>query len=182
VYEPGQFALRGSILDVFSYSNELAYRIDFFGDDIESIRTFNVETQLSEEASNPSSSWEHSMPTMPRRESLLDYVNPTTVLLCHDPEWLVEAHQSHWGETLSDSTLIAEEGDKDAMQKIVDVDHFCSRLWALSACIDFHYSAESLTNATPRLHFALQLHKVSTTRILSSSAASFKDFLARGYR
>ena len=47
VYEPGQFAIRGSILDIYSYANELPYRIDFFGDDVESIRTFNVETQLS---------------------------------------------------------------------------------------------------------------------------------------
>ena len=49
VYEPGQFSIRGSIFDVYSYSNELPYRIDFFGDDIESIRSFNVETQLSEQ-------------------------------------------------------------------------------------------------------------------------------------
>ncbi len=47
VYEPGQFALRGSILDVYSYSCELPFRIDFFGDDIDSIRTFEVSTQLS---------------------------------------------------------------------------------------------------------------------------------------
>lgn len=47
VYEPGQFALRGSILDVYSYSSEEPFRIDFFGDDIDSIRTFEVETQLS---------------------------------------------------------------------------------------------------------------------------------------
>ena len=49
VYEPGQFALRGSILDVFSFSHEYPYRIDFFGDDIDSIRTFQVEDQLSKE-------------------------------------------------------------------------------------------------------------------------------------
>ncbi|MBO7110578.1 MAG: transcription-repair coupling factor, partial [Bacteroidaceae bacterium] len=47
VYEPGQYALRGSILDVFSYSSEYPIRIDFFGDDIDSIRQFSVETQLS---------------------------------------------------------------------------------------------------------------------------------------
>ena len=46
VYEPGQFALRGSILDVYSFSCEYPYRIDFFGDDIDSIRTFEVEDQL----------------------------------------------------------------------------------------------------------------------------------------
>ena len=49
VYEPGQFALRGSILDVFSFSHEYPFRIDFFGDDIDSIRTFEVENQLSKE-------------------------------------------------------------------------------------------------------------------------------------
>ena len=49
VYEPGQFALRGSILDVYSYSSELPFRIDLFGDDIDSIRTFEVDTQLSKD-------------------------------------------------------------------------------------------------------------------------------------
>ena len=49
VYEPGQFALRGSILDVYSFSSEYPFRIDFFGDDIDSIRTFEVEDQLSRE-------------------------------------------------------------------------------------------------------------------------------------
>ncbi|MBR4367728.1 MAG: transcription-repair coupling factor [Prevotella sp.] len=49
VYEPGQFALRGSILDVYSYSSEFPFRIDLFGDDIDSIRTFEVETQLSKD-------------------------------------------------------------------------------------------------------------------------------------
>lgn len=49
VYEPGQYAIRGSILDVFSYSSEYPYRIDFFGDEIETIRLFDIENQLSKE-------------------------------------------------------------------------------------------------------------------------------------
>lgn len=48
VYEPGQVSVRGSILDVFSYSQEYPVRVDFFGDEIDSIRTFDVETQLSQ--------------------------------------------------------------------------------------------------------------------------------------
>lgn len=52
VYEPGQFAIRGSIIDIFSYACENPYRIDFFGDDIESIRLFDIETQLSTEKKN----------------------------------------------------------------------------------------------------------------------------------
>ena len=49
VYEPGQFARRGSILDVFSFSSEYPFRIDFFGDEIDTIRTFEVENQLSKD-------------------------------------------------------------------------------------------------------------------------------------
>lgn len=47
VYEPGQFSIRGGILDVYSYANDLPYRIELFGREIESIRTFDPETQLS---------------------------------------------------------------------------------------------------------------------------------------
>ncbi len=47
VYEPGQFAIRGGIMDIYSYSHELPYRLDFFGDEIDSIREFDIETQLS---------------------------------------------------------------------------------------------------------------------------------------
>jgi transcription-repair coupling factor (superfamily II helicase) len=49
VYEPGQFSVRGSIVDIFSFANELPYRCDFFGDEVESIRVFDIETQLSKE-------------------------------------------------------------------------------------------------------------------------------------
>ncbi|HEY3387995.1 MAG TPA: CarD family transcriptional regulator, partial [Prolixibacteraceae bacterium] len=49
VYEPGQYSLRGSIIDIFSFSNEDPYRVDFFGDEIDSIRTFDIEDQISKE-------------------------------------------------------------------------------------------------------------------------------------
>jgi len=49
VYEPGQYSVRGGIVDIFSYAFEMPYRIDFFGDEVESIRVFDIETQLSQE-------------------------------------------------------------------------------------------------------------------------------------
>lgn len=49
VYEPGQYSIRGSIIDVYSYAEELPVRIDFFGDEVESLRFFDVETQLSDQ-------------------------------------------------------------------------------------------------------------------------------------
>ncbi|MES2796622.1 MAG: transcription-repair coupling factor [Bacteroidota bacterium] len=50
VYEPGQFSVRGGIIDVFGFSNELPYRIELWGDEVESIRTFDPESQLSQES------------------------------------------------------------------------------------------------------------------------------------
>ncbi|MBO9639777.1 MAG: transcription-repair coupling factor [Siphonobacter aquaeclarae] len=50
VYEAGQFAVRGGIIDVYSYANEYPYRIDLFGNEVESIRTFDPDTQLSKES------------------------------------------------------------------------------------------------------------------------------------
>ncbi len=47
VFEPGQFAVRGGIVDIFSYSDNKPYRVDFFGDEVESLRTFNIDSQLS---------------------------------------------------------------------------------------------------------------------------------------
>lgn len=49
VYEPGQFSIRGGIVDIFSFSHDLPFRVEFFGDFIESIRTFDIENQLSQE-------------------------------------------------------------------------------------------------------------------------------------
>ena len=47
VYEPGQFSIRGGIVDIFSFGNDLPYRVELFGKEVESIRTFDPATQLS---------------------------------------------------------------------------------------------------------------------------------------
>ena len=84
VYEPGQFALRGSILDVFSFSSEYPYRLDFFGDDIDSIRQFSVETQLSTDKKD----CVVIVPDMDRMEgaqvSLMDFLPADAVLAVKD--------------------------------------------------------------------------------------------------
>ncbi|MBO7051019.1 MAG: transcription-repair coupling factor [Bacteroidaceae bacterium] len=84
VYEPGQFALRGSILDVFSFSSEYPLRIDFFGDDIDSIRHFSVDTQLSTDKKDSVV----IVPDMDKVEgaqvSLMDFLPADTVLAVKD--------------------------------------------------------------------------------------------------
>ena len=120
VYEPGQFAVRGSILDIFSFTNEMPYRIDFFGNDIDSIRTFDIETQLSVErldsicvVNNLGGESDDSL-------SLLDFVEPETVILAHNRQHLISRIEQIASEKISQSTLISNDGDVNAMKNVVD--------------------------------------------------------------
>jgi transcription-repair coupling factor (superfamily II helicase) len=178
VYEPGQFSIRGSILDVFSFSNELPYRVDFFGDEIDSIRTFNVETQLSEAKVKTVGIINNSDNDNKAGTSLLDYVGNDTILVCRDVEWLKQRVKAVGDEGMSSSALIAEEGDKDAMQKVVDVDHFITLVGTFRR-IDFHYS-ESVDKCDTKLtlHCTPQGIYHKNFELISTS---FKDFLARGF-
>ena len=90
VYEPGQFAVRGSILDVFSYSSELPYRVDFFGDEVDSIRTFDVNTQLSLKRLE-------SIQIVPQistietiRQCFLDFLPADSVLIMNRQNYIIE--------------------------------------------------------------------------------------------
>jgi transcription-repair coupling factor (superfamily II helicase) len=90
VTEPGEFSVRGGILDVFSYSNDEPYRIEFFGDEVDSIRTFDVETQLSLEQIRKISiipNVENKM-LEENRESFLKYIASKTVVFLKDEERL----------------------------------------------------------------------------------------------
>ncbi|MDO6743310.1 transcription-repair coupling factor [Tenacibaculum soleae] len=92
VTEPGEFSVRGGIIDVFSFSNDEPYRIEFFGDEIDSIRTFDVETQLSKEKLKKVS----IMPNVENktlqesRESFLKYISAKTAIFVKNTEILTE--------------------------------------------------------------------------------------------
>ncbi|PIX10646.1 MAG: transcription-repair coupling factor, partial [Flavobacteriaceae bacterium CG_4_8_14_3_um_filter_34_10] len=90
VTEPGEFSVRGGILDVFSFSNDKPYRIEFFGNEVESIRTFDVETQLSLEQVKkvlviPNVDASTSLIS---RISFLKYIQANTVVFIKNPELL----------------------------------------------------------------------------------------------
>jgi transcription-repair coupling factor (superfamily II helicase) len=90
VTEPGEFSVRGGIVDVFSFSNDNPYRIEFFGNEVDSIRSFDVETQLSIEKLKKIS----IIPNVENkffeenRESFLDYINEKTVLFIQNIDLL----------------------------------------------------------------------------------------------
>ena len=96
VYEPGQYAVRGSIIDVFSFSNEYPYRIDFFGDEVESIRSFDVETQLSKEKLDSISII--SGESGGRDTSLFSYLNENTKVVFRSEKWVYERIIGVWEE------------------------------------------------------------------------------------
>ena len=119
VYEPGHFAVRGSILDIYGYSSELPFRIDLFGEDVDSIRQFNIETQLSEQkmeaievAANVGGGTEGG--------SLLDYLDPATVIAVRDDATSLAARVAAVAaEKFSLSAAEADEGDADASHEDV---------------------------------------------------------------
>ena len=90
VTEPGEFSVRGGIIDVFSFSNDDPYRIEFFGDEVDSIRSFDVETQLS----NTKLTKINIMPNVENklldehRESFLQYVSSNTIIFSKNIEAL----------------------------------------------------------------------------------------------
>jgi len=90
VTEPGEFAVRGGIVDVFSFSNEQPYRIEFFGDEVDSIRTFDIETQLSIEKEKRISILPNveNKKLQEKRESFLKYISNKTVVFIKNKELL----------------------------------------------------------------------------------------------
>jgi transcription-repair coupling factor (superfamily II helicase) len=111
VTEPGEFSVRGGILDVFSFSNDVPYRIEFFGDEVDSIRTFDVETQLSLEQLKKISIIPNvdASASVLDRLSFLEYIASKTVVFLKNPEILsssidklfkkaTEAFQKNQGE------------------------------------------------------------------------------------
>ncbi|WP_299220983.1 transcription-repair coupling factor [uncultured Aquimarina sp.] len=90
VTEPGEFSVRGGIVDVFSFSNDEPYRIEFFGDEVDSIRTFDVETQLSTDQIKKISIIPNveNKAMQETRESFLKYIASKTVVFAKDIDLL----------------------------------------------------------------------------------------------
>jgi len=95
VSEPGEFSVRGGILDVFSFSNDNPYRIEFFGNEIDSIRTFDVETQLSIEPKKKIT----IIPNIEnkfieeKRENFLEYISEKTIIFANHTDFLTNQLQ-----------------------------------------------------------------------------------------
>lgn len=115
VYEPGQFAIRGGIVDIFSFSNDLPYRIEFFGDEIESIRTFDIESQLSVNKIN-------SVTIVPNVQakflsnnhiSLLEYIDKDSIIWLKDVQFTLDIIKEGYRKSSQYWKALTEKEIKD---------------------------------------------------------------------
>lgn len=186
VYEPGQYAVRGSIIDVFSFSSEFPYRIDFFGDEVESIRTFEVETQLSKEKKDsivivPDLSRGLEQGDASGMVSFLDFLSANTVLAMRDLLWLRERIQTVHDETLTPQAIAAREAEESGCitldGKLIDGSEFTLR--ALDFCrMEFGNKPTGTPDATVTFDTSAQpiFHKN-----FDMVAESFKEYMEKGY-
>ena len=108
VYEPGQFAVRGSLVDVFSFSCEYPYRIDFFGDEVDSIRTFEVESQLSRGQQELISLVPELSQELTDRVPLSTLLPQDTIIVAKDLTFVAERIGQIWEEGFSRQAEIAD--------------------------------------------------------------------------
>lgn len=177
VYEPGQYSLRGSILDVFSFSHELPYRIDFFGSEVETIRTFDVETQLSQQRLD----FIYIVPDMNKsaknNTSLLDSLPSDATLFFKDMAWCKERIDSIYAEE-------PVHGDEDSFidasrmhAKLVKGDDF---LWRTLNFTCIHYGVHVAGTPDATLTFETSLQPIFHKNF-DLVSDSFRRYLANGY-
>lgn len=121
VYEPGEFAVRGSIIDIFSFSSELPCRIDFFGDEVESIRTFKVDTQLSRKTLENVS----IVPKMAGDENvaLTKFLPKNAILLTKDTEHIISSIEKLHSEGFTLQAKLSDESIPK-MPELVSAEEF----------------------------------------------------------
>ena len=118
VYEPGQFALRGSILDIYSYSHEYPFRLDFFGDEIDSIRTFEVESQLSRERRETVEIVPELATLASEQVSFMNFLPAHTILAAKDFRFVTDSVDRIYREGFSQQALTERlEGATEMEQK-----------------------------------------------------------------
>ncbi|MGN1217830.1 MAG: transcription-repair coupling factor [Phocaeicola sp.] len=181
VYEPGQFATRGSILDVFSFASEYPYRIDFFGDEIDSIRTFEVDSQLSKEKKTAVNIVPELTGVTGDSVTFLDFLPPQALLCVKDLIWVRERIQSIHEEVLSSQAIAAaEEGNTelpDIQKTIIEGTDFTDK------ALDFRrvdFGAKPVGTPQSKLMFETSVQPIFHKNF-DMVSSSLNDFIQRGY-
>ena len=178
VYEPGQFAVRGSIIDVFSYASEYPYRIDLFGDEIDSIRTFEIESQLSRDKVQQVSIVPNFEGGAGDEVSFFDFLPKGSALAFQDYAWVHERIEQLNEEGFSQQAVQAMDEATDCVLHLLDATYFLRKTTDFRR-IEFGVKASSAVHATvtfdtspqPLFHKNFELVEQSLT-----------DLIERGYQ
>jgi len=167
VYEPGQFAMRGGILDIYSFGNEHPYRIELFGNEVDSIRIFNPETQLSERKLLQVSILPNIETKFEAQEkiSLLDYLPANTIIWAKDLDFTIGRIGKLENE-LPDTVSVGQvaiDHEEDLIKQLTRDDFETPENWALQVkkrhLIEwYNHSLEKITgdDITVALQFATE--------------------------
>lgn len=141
VTEPGEFSVRGGIVDVYSFSNDEPYRIEFFGDEVDSIRTFDVETQLSTEKVKKISIIPNveNKALQESRESFLKYIPGKTIVIAKNTELLFSRIDKLFGKATNAFAELSEDIKHNTPEEL-----FCTK--ALLARQFLEYTTVELTS------------------------------------
>ena len=174
VYEPGQFAVRGSIIDVFSYASEYPFRIDLFGDEVDSIRTFEIETQLSrDKVSHISIVPNFDGMREQGQVSFFDFLPSGSVLAFQDYLWTHERLEQLSEEGLSLQAVQAANETTDCKLNLLEAADFIRKTQAFRR-IEFGSKASTTVQATvtfetspqPLFHKNFELVEQSLTDLI----------------
>jgi transcription-repair coupling factor (superfamily II helicase) len=140
VYEPGQFSVRGGIVDIYSFSNDLPYRVEFFADYIESIRTFEIQDQLSVEQVK-------SITIVPNVQSkfltdhnisLLDYIDHDTIIWFKDVEFTFDIVKNGYKKAIEYWKALSKDDKQQNPQWIDPKFNFTDEKMLADQLRDFH--------------------------------------------
>ena len=153
VYEPGQYAMRGSILDVFSYSSEYPYRIDFFGDEVETIRSFDIDSQLSQQSFEKIRIVPHFGNEKVKDSTLFDALNANTIVGFEDMQWIESRVESVFTdelkidldvEEITKPSLLSQANFHSAIKPFRHIRFDTKALEEVEASLQFHTTPQPL--------------------------------------
>ena len=156
ITEPGEFSVRGGIVDVFSFSNDNPYRIEFFGDEVESIRTFDVATQLSIETQKKITiipNVENKV-FQENRESFLDYISEKTVIFIQNTEDFLLQLDKQFGKAEEAFAKLSQEIKRSSPEQL-----FLNQAEFIKRALDFsivELSSKAIFRTTKKFEFHIQ--------------------------
>lgn len=190
VYEPGQFAVRGSIVDVFSFSSEYPFRVDFFGDEIDSIRTFEVQTQLSRDKRQQIEIVPELASVAGEKTSFMSFLPKDTVLVMKDFLYVRDVIDRIYRDGFSSQAITERMEDATEMEQHAMMQQMKSENMLVSGTqftdealsfrrMEFGTKPTGDPKATIRFDMSPQPLFHKNFELLTQT---FEDYILRGYR